>query len=70
VTSAQREQLDFDHETMRRKLWIKTAVAIAGAFGVSEFKVAASWADKALDAFDERFKSQAKIWSTKIQKDE
>ena len=46
------------HEKMRKQVWLDAWCACASAFNCSQAEVATKWADKALAAFDERFKLQ------------
>lgn len=47
-----------DHEQLRKELWIKVAVAVAGASNASYVSSMTSWADEALKEFDKRFKEK------------
>lgn len=45
------------HQQLRAQCWISAWSAVAGAITCETSDAATSWADKALQAFDERFPS-------------
>lgn len=47
--------MDKDHEQQRKKLWCDVYVAYVGAANSTSPDGAKSWADKAVERFDERF---------------
>ncbi len=50
-----------EHELMRRELWIKTALAVAGSDTTKYWDVIIDWSNKTLSAFDENFKAMEPI---------
>jgi hypothetical protein len=47
-----------EHELLRKKLWIKVAVAYTGASNSTSTTNMSDWADHALKEFDKRFKQE------------
>lgn len=43
------------HQNLRKTCWLQAAASVASAESCRETKAAINWADKILDAFDERF---------------
>jgi len=50
-----------DHEEQRKKLWCDVYVAYVGAANATSSDGAKSWADKALERFDERFPNKESV---------
>jgi hypothetical protein len=48
------------HQEQRKQLWIDAWVKVAGASNCVNKTTATSWADKALEEFDNRFKQPIK----------
>jgi len=44
-----------DHQTIRKQLWADIAVAYVSASNSTDVRGAENWADRILEAFDERF---------------
>lgn len=49
------ERMREARELQRRELWIKVAVAVAGANDCKEPSVPINWANQAVNAFDKKF---------------
>ena len=49
-----------EHELIRQELWIKIACAYVNSSNSTNVIHAEAWADKILNAFDNRFKAQNK----------
>lgn len=50
------KRMKFEQEKARRELWINTCIAVSGCSNTINSDTPINWADKALEAFDERFK--------------
>ena len=55
-----KEHREIKHQEARKKIWTNVCAEVAGAFNCKKVEVAIDWADKALEAFDERFNNQKK----------
>lgn len=58
----------YQHETLRKKLWIEAWSSTANAVTCTTHDTATKWADSALEAFDQRFpKPVAPVFEQKEQ---
>lgn len=47
-----------EHELIRQELWVRMAAAYVGAANATNINGPSKWADRVLEDFDERFKSE------------
>jgi len=56
AASRETTRLMYDHEAVRKQVWMNAWTATATAITCKEHKVATDWANSALAAFDAQFK--------------